>query len=88
MSKLRLYWNELDRAALGLTMTIDKRGKVKLERGKDKEAADAAMRLVGNGLVDPSTATLITVKDGEKYLDAVDDMFASSSHWLVSREEE
>jgi hypothetical protein len=88
MSKLRLYRNDLDRGVLGLTISLDKRGRVRLQPGKDKEAANTAMRLVGNGLLDPYTSTMITPKDGRKYLDAVDDMFASSSHWLVTRDED
>ena len=88
MSRLRLYRNDFERGVLGLTITLDKSGKVKLEKGKDKEAAKAAMRLVGDGVLDPHTVTMITPKDGARYLDAVDDMFASSSHWLVSREDD
>ena len=45
------------------------------------------MHMVGKGVPVRGEKRSVKPSDGEAYLDAVEAMFASSSHWLVSRDE-
>ena len=94
MTRLRLYRNDFDRAVLGVTIELDRKGKVSLKPGKDHVAAEEAMRLLQPGvpiLRGPLPASgrprIVTPEDGREYLDEVERMLRGRTRWVVERED-
>jgi hypothetical protein len=95
MVRLRIYRNDLERAVLGLTIGLDRKGKATLKRGEDAQAAEFLVNLVGNGvpiirepLLPTGRPRVVKPEDGMEYLDEVQRMLGNSTRWLVAREDE